>query len=227
MKHMSKTSFSSKWTLLLLLCIALPALLVACGDQQTATRTPTPTAAPPIAASTGTPAARVPYPWPMKQHPLQFSSGSVWLPDDARVYQEMQADFLTYWAWSGRGGPATFPFLPDAQQITRLAVSSFQAALQQYVDQLRASQQVLAYVPANPTHPLPPLQQVLHCTQDGLQCESLYSFDATTKTLYNSQSGQVLSRKTNISVVFDVSQIYDREMQQWKLSSLLFQELPA
>src|SRR6185437_2825518 len=88
----------------LLLFLTLGAELVGCTDQQRVGPKQTPTASPPTPEA-GTQSPRIPYPWPMKQQPLEFSSGVVWLPGDARVYQEMEADFLTYWTWSGQAGP--------------------------------------------------------------------------------------------------------------------------
>jgi hypothetical protein len=163
----------------------------------------------------------------MKQRQLTFSTGVIWVPDDVRVYQEMQADFLAYWTWSGLAGPTAFPFLPDEHQIALLAVPDFRKALQQYVDQIRSSNQVLAYRSPDPAQASLPLQHVIRCTQDGLQCESLYSFQAVTKILYNQQTGQILSQNANVNIVFDVIQSYDREMYRWKLNSLLSQELPT
>jgi hypothetical protein len=150
--------------------------------------------------------------------------GTDWVPSDERVFHELEQDFLSYWDWSGQSGPTVFPFVPDQQQIVLLADAHFQARLSQYLDQVRSSNQVTAYLGADQAHPVLPLQRVQGCTQDGLQCLCLYTFNATTKTVYNAKTGQVLSQTANINIVFEVTQSYNRGLQRWQLTDLLFQE---
>jgi hypothetical protein len=209
---------------LLLLVWGIPVMLAACGGQ--------PYGKPPAATSTtvstviimptSTPGkARIPYPWPMKQRQNPYSGQPEWLPDDTRVYQELETDFLAYWVWSGQAGPKSFPFSPDPGQIALLATPAFSAQLQAYLAHLQTSGQVTAY----PGAQVPLQPQIQTCTQDGLQCQSYYSFGPATKIIYNIQTGQVVARTRGIQVIFQVNQSYNKELQRWQLSDLRSQEL--
>lgn len=211
----------------LLIFLSFSAALVSCAGHssvklpQTATSTASTFAAPTAAPDT----TRISYPWPMKERQNPYTGQSEWLPDDTRVYEELGKDFLTYWVWSGQAGPASFPFAPDPQQIALLATPDFSQQLAAYSDQIRSSGQVTAYLPTSQAHDSSPLQMVQTCTQDGLQCQSYYSFSFTNKTVYNAQTGQIISQKPNVQIIFLVTQSYDKEMRRWQLSDLRFQEL--
>lgn len=208
-----------------LLLVGMLGCLAACGGHSTVHLPPAPTAtstAIPLAASTApSDTSRIRYPWPMKQRQNPYSGQAEWIPADARVYQELEEDFLRYWVWSGQAGPTSFPFTPDSNQITLLATSDFSGQLQAYLAQVQSSGQVIAYPGAQ--EPVQPAVQT--CTQDGLQCQSYYTFGSATKTTYNAQTGQVLSQTAHIQIIFNVIQSYDKEMQRWQLSELQSQEL--
>lgn len=157
----------------------------------------------------------------MKQRQNPYSGQAEWIPDDGRVYQELEEDFLRYWVWSGQAGPTSFPFSPDSNQISLLATSDFSGQLQAYLAQVQSSGQIIAYPFASA--PVQPAVQT--CTQDGLQCQSYYTFGSATKTVYNAQTGQILSQMAHVQIVFAVIQSYDKEMQRWQLNELQSQEL--
>jgi predicted small lipoprotein YifL len=209
----------------LLLFLSLFVVLAACGSHPTVKLPPAPTATSTkvtFAVPTATPdTTRIPYPWPMQQRQNPYSGQTEWIPGDGRVFQELEKDFLTYWVWSGQAGPASFPFSPDPGQIALLATSDFSGQLQAYLTQIQSSGQVIAYLSAQA--PVQPAIQT--CTQDGLQCQSYYAFGSATKTIYNAQTGQILSQTGNIQIIFNVAQSYNKEMQRWQLSGLRSQEL--
>ena len=207
----------------LLIFLSFSAALASCAGHspvklpQTATSTASTLAAPTAAPDT----TRVRYPWPMKQRQNPFGDTS-WVPGNDKVYGELEQDFLTYWTWSGQDGPASFPFSPDPNQIATLATPDFSDQLHAYIDQIRASGQVIAYRAAQP---LPPNQALQACTQDGLQCESYYTFSFTTKTVYNAQTGQILSQQASVEIILLITQSYNKEMQRWQLSNLQSQAI--
>ena len=219
--------FTGKRWFSLGLFLSLFVALAACGGHSTVHLPPAPTATSTgltLAAPTATPdKTRIPYPWPMKQHQVPLSTNVVWVPTDARVYQELEKDFLTFWTWSGQAGPASFPFLPDSTQITLLATPDFSGQLQNYVAQVQSSGQVTAYLSAART----PIQTLKSCTQDGLQCQCNYVFSSTTKTVYDTNTGNVHTQTANLQVVVSADQSYNREMQRWQLSNITIQEVPA
>jgi hypothetical protein len=223
--------FKKTWrafpTFALLFLIGVPGFLIACGNHPAMNLPPAPTATstgqtPTAGAPTATPDRnRIPYPWPMESRQNPYSGQTEWVPVDPRVYQELEEDFLSYWKWSGQAGPATFPFSPDPSQIPLLATPDFNGQLQMYLQQIQSSGQVIAY----PGAQMPGEQQIQTCTQDGLQCQSYYGFGPVTKTVYNAQTGQVISKTAHIEIIIDVIQSYDKEMQRWQLSDLRSQEL--
>lgn len=217
------------WLLFLLLC-TISAALAGCGGQPSVNSPRATSTTPPSAtvAPTATPdSTRIPYPWPMKQHKVPLSTNTVWVPADARVYQELEKDFLAFWTWSGEAGPASFPFLPDSAQISVLATPAYSAVLQNYVAQIQSTGQVTAYLAASNNPSGSPQQTMKGCTQDGLQCQCIYIFSPLTKTIYDAQSGKIIIQTANLEVVVSADQSYNQEMHRWQLSNITIQELPA
>jgi hypothetical protein len=164
---------------------------------------------------------RISYPWPMELHKNPTTGSTYWLPTNARVYQELETDFLAYWDWSGHAGPASFPFTPDPNQIPILATPGFQGQLQAYINQLHTQEQVTAYLGSQRQTP----QAIRACTQDGLECQVYYSFLAVTKTTYHTQTGKTLSQTKPITLILLITQSYSKEAQRWQLSHIVSQEL--
>ncbi len=204
-------------TLFSLICLA------ACG-QANSQPTPHPKSSPTIGITTTPGPARIPYPWKMRQRQNTFTGAIEWVPTDARVYQELENDFLVYWAWSGQNGPASFPFLPDAKQISFLSTSNFSGTLQQYIKQIQSSGRVMAYLNAQNLIQGQPPQQVQNCTQDGLQCQVYYRFPSATKTTLDAQTGKVVAQAGPLTLILLATQTYNKEEQRWQLSGLLSQE---
>jgi hypothetical protein len=199
--------------------------LSACGGHATQTPSPTRTSNSPEASSTLTPTptpgiTRVSYPWPMKATKTSFGS-TVYRPADPAVDKEMQFDFLTYWAWSGHQKPSeVLHFVPDSSQISRLATASYASQLQAYVQQEETSGQLVTYVGQQF------IQNVTNCTKDGLQCSNLYSFGVTVKTVYSTQTGEVLSKtaSSNFIVAVSILQVYSQELELWQAGSIKINE---
>lgn len=205
-------------------------LLVGCGGQTPPKPTQAVTPSVPAASPTAIPTPpenvkRVSYPWPMK-HQIDPQFGiNRWLPTNPAVYQEMEADFLTYWSWAGYSGPSSFPFSPDPAQIVLLATSDLSSQLQAYAQQISSSGQVVSYLnPDNFIDGQPP-QTVQGCTQDGLQCRVEYAFAGATETTLNAQTGTVLSRVSNVIILVHTEQIYSKELGRWQLNTLQLEHL--
>ncbi len=223
---MNASAFQQRGQVTLLAAMLLSlVLLSSCGDKASAvpTRPPQtgPTSGPPGITVTPGP-ARIPYPWPMKQR----TGRTGWIPVNERVYQELEGDFLAYWAWSGQNGPASSPFLPAANQIPLLATQPF-SELQTYIDQIRSSGRVVAYTGARNLIQGQPPQRVQTCTQDGLQCQVYYSFASATKTIYDTQTGKVISRTASITLLILTTQVYNKEVRRWLLNDFRSQEVPG
>jgi hypothetical protein len=164
---------------------------------------------------------RVAYPWKMVKTTTSFGT-TVWRPADKAVDQEMQFDFLTYWTWSGHEKPAVVVhFVPDEAQIARLATPAEAGQLQAYVQQVQSSGQLVTY--QGPQL----IQNVKTCTQDGLRCTNLYAFGATTKTVYDTNDGSVISQTASPDFFATVSivQVYNQELKQWQVAQVAINEV--
>ncbi len=222
---MNTNRMTRNWLVLLLL--GAVGVLMACGSAplvtHTPSATPTPTSTIPPAPTDQAGNGRIAYPWPMQQRTNPATGTIYWEPTDARVYEELETDFLAYWTWSGHAGPTSFPFAPPATLIPLLATPDFQAQLQTYLNQLQSQGNVTAYLGEQGQ----PAQAIRACTQDGLVCQVYYSFPAATKTVYNTQTGQILAQTKHITLIVLVTQSYNKGTQRWQLSTLVSQELPG
>lgn len=209
--------------------LGLLVLVAGCGSAPAGNAPPghhPTTVSSPTRLATATPSiARVSYPWAMTPHTNVFNGQTFWTPSNPAVNQEMMADFLSYWSWSGYGGPTAFPFTPNAHQIPLLATTDYSGQLQGYASQIASSGQVTAYVGAiDPAKGRP--AQTVRCTdQSGLVCNNGYAFNTTTKTVYNSQTGAVSTATAQITVVCQVTQDYNQELHRWQLSAVQLQEV--
>lgn len=201
-------------------------VLAGCGGLPTQTTTPTRTSTHP--SGTSTPAAqpspgitRVPYPWPMQATTTSFGT-TIYRPSDPAVRKEMQADFLTFWVWSGHAKPPeVLHFVPDATQIPRLATADDAGQLQTYVQQVETSGQLVTYTGKQF------IQNIKSCTRDGLQCTNLYAFGVTVKAVYSTRTGNVISKTTapNFFATVSILQVYNRSLQVWQIGSVQVNEI--
>jgi hypothetical protein len=223
----SRPLFQSRGLAIWLALTMLPlVLLSACGGTNNQPTTQRPKSSPTVAITITPGPARIQYPWKMMQRQNPFTGTTEWVPVDAQVYQELENDFLGYWTWSGQNAPASFPFLPDANQIAFLSTPNFRGNLQNYVNQIYASGRVVAYMDAQNLIDGQPPQQVVNCTQDGLQCQSYYQFPSATKTTLDAQTGKIIAQTGPISHILLATQTYNKEEQRWQLSDLLSQDFP-
>ncbi len=223
----SRPLFQKRWLVGGLALTMLPlVLLSACGQANNQPTTHTPKSSPTVGITVTPGPARIHYPWKMQQRQNPFTGATEWVPTDAQVYQELEADFLMYWTWSGQNGPASFPFLPDANQIAFLSTANFHGSLQRYVNQIHASGRVVAYMNAQNLVDGQPPQQVLNCTQDGLQCQVYYRFLSATKTTLDAQTGKIVAQTGPLTLILLATQTYNKEEQRWQLSDLLSQDFP-
>jgi hypothetical protein len=146
---------------------------------------------------------------------------TIYRPADPAVKQEMQADFLTYWLWSGHAKPAeVLHFVPDVSQISRLATAGYAGHLQAYARQVETSGRLVTYTGEQF------IQNISSCSRDGLQCSTVYAFGVTVKTVYSTRDGMADSttEASNFFVNVAVLQVYNRELHLWQIGSAAIRE---